>query len=128
MVDDDLRLPNPKAPGADPDPQRTARLEDLLKAWAEWRTTPEMGRGLAATASGSVRESFDRSRTGQFLEKKKSFSWLEDDDLGSSSLEWLGETVTRIAHYALVTEDARRVYRFYLTADGKVADFDWERR
>jgi hypothetical protein len=43
-------------------------------------------------------------------------------------MEWLGETVTRIAHYALVTEDARRVYRFYLTADGKVADFGSERR
>ena len=128
IVDDDLRLPDPKAPGVDPDPQRTARLEDLLKAWAESRTTPEMGRGLAATASGSVSESFDRSRTGQLLEKKKSFSWLEDDDLGSRSMERRGETVTGIAHYALVTEDARRVYRFYLTADGKVADFDWERR
>ncbi len=128
MVDDDLRLPDPKTPGVDPDPQRTARLERLLEAWAEWRTTPDMGRGLAATASGSVRESFNRWRTGQLLEKKKSFSWLDDDDLGSSSMERRGETVTRIAHYALVTEYARRVYRFYLTADGKVADFDWEQR
>jgi len=128
IVDDDLRLPNPEAPGVDPDLQRTARLEDLLKAWAEWRTIPEMGRGLAATASGSVRESLDRSRTRQLLEKKKSFSWLEDDDLKSRPLDRRGETVTRIAHYALVTEDARRVYRFYLTADGAVADFDWEQR
>jgi CubicO group peptidase (beta-lactamase class C family) len=128
IVDDDLRLPDPEAPGADPDLQRAARLEDLLKAWAEWRTIPEMGRGLAATAAGSAREAFDRSRTGQLLEKKKSFSWLEDDDLGSSAMERRGETVTRIAHYALVTEDARRVYRFYLTDHGKVADFDWERR
>jgi len=128
MVDDDLRLPDPETPGVDPDPQRTARLEGLLEAWAEWRTAPDMGRGLAATASGSVRESFNRWRTGQLLEKKKSFSWLEDDDLGSSSMERLGETVTRIAHYALVTDGARRVYRFYLTADGKVADFDSERR
>ena len=128
MVDDDLRLPDPGTPGVDPDPQRTARLEGLLEAWAEWRTTPDMGRGLAATASGSVRESFNRRRTGQRLEKRKSFSWLEDDDLGSSSMERLGETVTRIAHYVFVTEDARRVYRFYLTADGKVADFGSERR
>ena len=128
IVDDDLRLPDPEAPGADPDPQRTARLEELLKAWAEWRTTPGMGRGLAATASGSVREASDRRGTGQQLEKKKSFSWLADDDLGSRPMQRRGETVTRIAHYALVTEDARRVYRFYLTADGKVADFDWERR
>jgi hypothetical protein len=87
-----------------------------------------MGRGLAATASGSVRESFNRRRTGRLLENKKSFSWLDDDDLGSSSIERRGETVTRIAHYALVTESARRVYRFYLTADGKVADFGSERR
>ncbi len=128
MVDDDLRLPDPETPGVDPDPQRTARLEGLLQAWAEWRTTPDMGRGLAATASGSVSESFNRRRTGRLLEMKKSLSWLEDDDLGSSPLEWYGETVTRIAHYALVTEDARRVYRFYLTADGKVADFGSERR
>jgi CubicO group peptidase (beta-lactamase class C family) len=128
MVDDDLRLPDPKVPGVDPDLKRTARLENFLKAWAEWRTTPEMGRGLAATASGSRRESSDRRSTGQLLEKKKSFSWLEDDDLGLRSMERRGETVTRIAHYALVTEDARRVYRFYLTADGKVADFDSERR
>jgi len=128
MVDDDLRLPDPRTPGVDPDPQRTARLEDILQAWAEGRATPEMGRGLAATASGSARESFSRRRTGRLLERKKSFSWLEDDDLGSSSLEWSGETVTRIAHYAFVTEDARLVYRFYLTADGKVADFGSERR
>jgi CubicO group peptidase (beta-lactamase class C family) len=128
IVDDDLRLPDPETPGVDPDPERTARLEGLLEAWAEWRTTPDMGRGLAATASGSVRESFNRRRTGRLLEKKKSFSWLEDDGLGSSSMEWRGETVTRIAHYVLATDDARRVFRFYLTADGKVADFDWERR
>jgi CubicO group peptidase (beta-lactamase class C family) len=124
MVDDDLRLPDPETPGVDPDPKRTARLEGLLEAWAEWRTSPDMGRGLAATASGSVREAFGRRRTGRLLEKKKSFFWLEDDDLASSSMERRGETVTRIAHYALVTEDARRVYRFYLTTGGTVADFD----
>jgi len=128
MVDDDLRLPDPKTPGVDPDLQRTARLEGLLKAWVESRTTPEMGRGLAAIVSASARESPGRRRTRRLLEKRKSFSWLEDDDLGSSSLEWFGETVTKIAHHALVTEDARRVYRFYLTAEGKVADFGSERR
>ncbi len=128
LVDDDLRLPDPEAPGVDPDPQRTTRLKDVLKAWAEWRTTPEMGRGLAATAAGSVREAFARSRTGRLLEKQKSFSWLADDDLGSRSMQRRGETVTRIAHYALATEDDRWVYRFYLTADGKVAHFSSERR
>ena len=128
IVDDDLRLPDPDTPGDDPDPQRTARLEGVLKAWSEWRTTPDMGRGLAATASGSVRESYGRWRTGDQLAKMKSFSWLADDDLSSRPMELRGETVTRIVHYVLATLDARRVYRFYLTADGKVADFGSERR
>ena len=128
IVDEDLRLPDPAAPGVDPDPRRTALLEGVLSAWSEWRTTPDMGRGLAATASGSTRESYGRWRTGQILDKMKSFSWLGDDDLGSRPMELRGETVTRIAHYALETEDARRVYRFYLTADDRVADFGSEQR
>jgi hypothetical protein len=40
------------------------------------------------------------------------FFWLDDDELGSSSIERRAETVTRIARYALETDDARRVYRF----------------
>ena len=128
IVDDRLRLPDPDAPRVDPDPKRTARLEAVLEAWSEWRTTPVMGRGLAATASGSVRESVGRWRIGKSLEEKKSFAWLGDDDLGSGSMERRGETVTRIAHYVLTTEQSRRVYRFFLTADGRVADFDSERR
>ena len=43
-------------------------------------------------------------------------------------MEWRGEKVTRIAHYALVTDDELRLYRFYLTAAGKVVDFGSERR
>ena len=39
-----------------------------------------------------------------------------------------GETVTTIAYYVLETTNGRRVYRFYLTADGRVADFDSEPR
>ena len=58
----------------------------------------------------------------------KSFTWLGDDDLGLRSMDRRGETVARIAHYALTTEDDRRVFRFYLTGDGRVADFESERR
>jgi len=36
--------------------------------------------------------------------------------------------VTRIAHYALDTKDSRFAYRFYLTEDGRVADFGAEER
>jgi hypothetical protein len=87
-----------------------------------------MPRRDSGIVSDSSRESSNRWRTGRLLENKERFSWLEDDDLGSNSLERLGETVTRIAHYALVTANVRLVYRFYLTADGKVADFGSERR
>ena len=123
-----LHLPDPREPKADPDPERTARLRSVLAAWAEWRTIPGMGRGLAATATGSVREAFDRKETGDQLAGLKSFAWLGDDDLASAALEWRGETVTRIAHYLLETAEARHCYRFYLTDDGRVADFAFEER
>ena len=35
--------------------------------------------------------------------------------------------MTRIVHYALDTKDATWAYRFYLTEDGRVADFSVER-
>jgi hypothetical protein len=128
MLVEPLQLPAPRESKADPDPQRTARLRSVLAAWAEWRTTPDMGRGLAATATGSIREAIDRKRTGDRLAASQTWVWLGDDDLASATLEWRGETVTKIAHYLLETAEARHCYRFYLTDDGRVADFASEER
>ena len=123
-----LRLPDPGRPNRDPDPARTTRLTGVLSAWAEGRVVPDMGRGLAATATGSVREALGRKRTGDRLAALKTFAWLGDDDLASRPIAWRGETVTRIAHYVLETAEARHAYRFYLASDGRVADFVSEER
>lgn len=123
-----LRLPDPAASRPEADPQRAARLRSVLKAWSDFRVDPAMGTGLAATASGSARETGARLQVVRQLAGLKRFEWLEDDDLAARPLDRRGERVTRIAHYVLETERTRHAYRFYLTADGRVADFGDERR
>jgi len=123
-----LRLPDPENARADPDSGRGRRLKGVLEAWAAFKVNADMGRGLAATASGSAREAGGRRATAGRLEKLTRFAWLDDDDLSARPVERRGETVTRIAHYVLETKDRRFAYRFYLTADGRVADFSAEAR
>ena len=84
-------------------------------------------RGLAATASGSAREAYGRTRTGRRLAAAKSFVWLADDDVAGRRMKRRGENIARIAYYALETADARFRYRFYLTTDDRVADFAVDR-
>jgi hypothetical protein len=128
LVEPKLQLPDAGATPPDPDPARAAVLRGLLEAWADGRVVPAMGQGLAETASGSVREAHDRLRTRRRVAALTAFRYLGEDDVSASPLSWRGESVSRIAHYALDTEDARYAYRFYLTEDGHVADFDAEER
>ena len=97
----DLRLPDPAKPRAEASPARAERLRGVLAALAGSRPSPDMGRGLAATASGSAREAGQRRGVADQLASLNSFAWLEDDDLTARPLERRGERVTRIAHYAL---------------------------
>jgi CubicO group peptidase (beta-lactamase class C family) len=128
LVEPSLALPDADATLPDPDPGRAEALREVLDAWADSRVTPGMGKGLAETASGSAREAHDRLRTGQRVAALTAFRFIGEDDLAATPLGRRGETVTRIAHYALDTKDTRYVYRFYLTEDGRVADFDAEER
>jgi CubicO group peptidase (beta-lactamase class C family) len=128
LVEPSLALPDAGATLTDPDPGRADALRGLLQAWADSRVTPAMGKGLAETASGSTREAYDRLRTGRRVAALTAFHFIGEDDLTARPLSRRGETVTRIAHYALETKGARYAYRFYLTDDGRVADFDAEER
>jgi len=128
LVDAKLQLPDAAATLTDPDPSRAAKLRGVLEAWADSRIVPAMAKGLAETASGSAREAYGRRSTGGRLAALAAFRFLGDDDLTLKPLSWRGESVTRVAHYALDTKDARHVYRFYLTRDGRVADFGAEER
>jgi len=128
QLDEDLREPSPDAtPVEDPDPARTARLLELLAAFGGYHATPAMGRGLRATASGSVREAALRADVAEQVAGRSGFRFL-GEQLLSQPLERRGETATRIAWYLLQRGPKRRFYRFHLTADGKVADFSSQER
>ena len=128
LLEPELQLPDAGVTLVDPDPTRAAKVRGVLEAWADSRTVPAMAKGLAETASGSAREAYQRRTTGRRLAALTAFRFLGEDDLSAKPLSWRGEGVTRIAHYALDTRDARHAYRFYLTKDGRVADFDDEER
>ena len=68
------------------------------------------------------------ARPAATLAALAAFRFLGEDDLNAKPLSWRGESVTRIVHYALDAKDARYAYRFYLTKDGRVADFGAEER
>jgi CubicO group peptidase (beta-lactamase class C family) len=128
IVEPDYRLPAMDASRLDPVPGRGARLQKVLEAWSDGRTDPRMAKGLAHTASGSSREAHARAQTGERLRDLRSFRFLDEDRLAAAPLRWRGEPVTTIAYYALQTANQRFGYRFYLTNDGHVADFEAERR
>lgn len=128
LLEPKLRLPDAGQGAADPDPARSARLRAVLEAWADSRVVPAMGKALAETASGSGREAYQRAGLGKRLAAQTAFRYLAEDDLSARPVSRRGESVTRVAYYALDTKDARFLYRFQLTKDGRVADFDSEQR
>jgi hypothetical protein len=87
-----------------------------------------MAEGLAETASGSAREAYIRGETGRRLSAMTGFRYLGEDDLSDRPVDLRGERVEQIAYYALETKDKRHAYRFRLTRDGRVVDFDSEER
>jgi CubicO group peptidase (beta-lactamase class C family) len=127
VLEPTLRLPNADTPSLDPDPGRTARLREVLQAWARAEPSPHMAPALAATSAGSAREQGSRKRTAERLEKLTSFSFLGVDAL-DRPLERHGERVGSIAYYGLATDKESFLYRFYLTGTGAVADFASEQR
>lgn len=128
LVEPKLRRPGDGQPVPDPDPGRAARLRGVLEAWADSRVVPMMARGLAETATGSAREAQGRRATGRRLAALTAFRLLGEDDLAPHPFTQRGESITRVVYYALETGNERHVYRFQLTRDGRVADFDSEER
>jgi len=128
IVEPALALPDAGRPVRDPDPERTARLLGVLQAWADYREVPDMARGLAGTATGSGREAWSRAATGRRLAGMTDFHYLAEDDLSDDAVSMYGEAVTRVVYHALESGDTRHAYRFRLTADGRVAEFDSEQR
>jgi CubicO group peptidase (beta-lactamase class C family) len=128
LLEPSLRRPDAGRTRSDPDADRTARLRDVLEAWADYRVVPAMAQGLAQTASGSGREAYGRAETARRLAVMTGFRFLGEDDLSARRLAMYGERIERILYYALDTKDSRHAYRFRVTGDGRVVAFDSEER
>jgi CubicO group peptidase (beta-lactamase class C family) len=126
LVEPGLRMPDATAAPVDPQPERTERLRSVLEAWADFRPSPSMGRGLAATHAGSAREASARRSVARRLAALRAFRYLGEDDLSGRPIDRRGERVTTIAYYILETAEARHLYRFLLSDRGAVIDFDAE--
>lgn len=128
LLEPSLRMPDAGRTGSDPDAGRAERLRGVLEAWADYRAVPTMAPGLAETASGSGREAYGRAESGRRLAELTGFRYIGEDDLSARPVAMHGESVERIAYYALDTKGSRYAYRFRLTGEGRVVAFDSEER
>lgn len=127
VVEPALRLPDPRAPGPEPQPAVAGTLRQVLAAWGRGEPQARMAPGLRDAHAGTAREKASRKQTAERVAKLTSFSFLAEDDVRGRGLERRGTAVERIFHYALVAGDETFVYRFYLDGAGQVADFTAER-
>ncbi len=121
MVEPALAWPDPRASVADPDPARTARLREVLEAWAKGTPSPSMAKGLRGTNAGTAREKAQREGVRKQLEKATGFAFLAKDEVKGRGLERRGEAISTVVYCVLRGERDRR-YRFFLNEKGEVAD------
>jgi hypothetical protein len=57
------------------------------------------------------------------LRTLQNFTFVTCDDVRARAMERLGERVSRVCHYRLVSAEGTRYYSFWLTSDGRVATF-----
>jgi CubicO group peptidase (beta-lactamase class C family) len=116
-----LLPPHDLGEAREPDPagQRNllAFLSDVAKG-TEQSSLMTAGMRLAAS-----RDLEGRRYTAARLEGMKSFTLLACDDVKERRLERQGEQIARICYYKMLTGEETRYYVFWLTADGRIADY-----
>jgi len=125
LVEPALAWPDVHAAVVDPDPVRTARLREVLQAWAKGESSPAMAKGLRSTNAGTAREKSGREYLQKQLAKATNFAFLAEDDVKDRGIERRGETISTVVFYFMLGERDRR-YRFFLNVKGEVADFSSE--
>lgn len=125
LVEPALAWPDVQGAVVDPDPARTARLREVLQAWAKGEPTAGMAKGLRGANAGTTREKAGRERVQQQLAAATGFTFLAEDDVKERGLELRSETIARVVFYFMPGEHDRR-YRFFLNDKGEVADFSSE--
>ena len=125
LVQPELAWPDVHAGVVDPDPVRTARVREVLEAWAKGESSPGMAQGLRSTNAGTAREKAGREDLRDQLGTATGFTFLAEDDVTGRGIEHRGETISHVVFYFMHGEQDRR-YRFLLNDKGEVADFSSE--
>jgi hypothetical protein len=125
LVEPELALPDVHAAIVDPDPARTARLRELLQAWAKGETSPGMAKGLRSTNAGTARETAGREQLQKQLATATGLTFLAEDDVKARGIQLRGETISTVVFCFMPGEHDRR-YRFFMNHKGEVADFSSE--
>jgi D-alanyl-D-alanine carboxypeptidase len=104
----------------DPDTARTQRLRAFLERAGRGEELPDATPGLAAVMRQNVAEI--KRVFGKRIAELRAFTYITTDERVPGA-ERLGVPVSQLVHYEMVTASETRYYTFWLTSDGRVADF-----
>ena len=135
-------LPPPLlTPQPDPHPETTGQLLSFLSDVASRKdsslVTPRLRRQLIEEAE-SLKSLRDYARDAKIelpyltkmvplsaqLKDRTSFTFLACDKVENRGIEQLGVLVDRICYFKMITSKKAFFYTFWLTGDGRIADFD----
>ena len=102
----------------DPDPRRTDRIKSFLKNVASGVAIPDGGPGLTANLDED-----DQSQTSTVVKQMRTVEFLEERDLRRFEETRNGAQVATSVAYRIETRTQPWFYRFWLTEDGKIADY-----
>jgi CubicO group peptidase (beta-lactamase class C family) len=103
----------------DREPQLSQRLREMLASLAQGADTPIVGAKLKSLIGPATHKI-----VAERLSALKSFTFISCDETGARAMEHLGERVSRVCYYKMLTGAETRYYTFWLTGDGRVADFN----
>lgn len=103
----------------DPDPQLSQKLREMMASLAQGADEPMVSPRLRSLITPATRKLL-----GARISALKSFTFIACDQVGAREVVRLGERVSRACYYRMLTGSETRYYTFWLTADGRVAEFN----
>ena len=130
MYDPTLRPPQMLSVQPDRDPETTQRLLGFLSDFASGQDSALMTPGLRGSLNkfkANFAEYFSTyvvAPLSEQLKDRRSFTFISCDKVEGRGLEHLGTSVNQICYYKIVSPKKTVHYTFWLTADGRIADFE----
>jgi CubicO group peptidase (beta-lactamase class C family) len=125
IVDNELRLPDPREPVKDPDSGRTRRVLDALVAWTEARPSEDMTESFAQLRDDSPRANYFRAIFRERVSGREAFNYLGEVDVASRGIERNGARIARIAYFGVIRPKGADRVAAYLDGSGRIADFTY---